>query len=114
MLNVQLRFGKPFGGEFIMEAVHSVGREEELHPKIKEKLDNLLPNDIVRCVGWVQDENIRTSAVTGLAIHEGRLFLVTMTKVYVLGGEFYPELIKENPVLSGMWKDLAARVLLRK
>lgn len=111
MKSVKNRFGKPFGGDLILEAAYSVGKEEALHPQLKS-LEDILPKDIVRLVGRIDKESVKTSFVVGLAAKSGYLYAITTEKVYRLTGSFYPEIIKDNPSLNAMWEDLKTRVML--
>lgn len=56
---------------------------------------------------------VKTAYVTGFAILDKMLYLITADSVYRITGPYYADVIKSDDILAGMWEDLKSKVLAR-
>lgn len=119
------KIGKQGGGILFLEAAQAWGGfdnediPEDVVPEgLKDKLVMLVGYSVykpgkARRTGQ-EGQTVKTSYVTGLAVHDNHLYVITADKVYVAAGPDVPEIITGNAVLNEMWTDVKRKILSKK
>ncbi len=113
------KYGKKYGGNLCLEGSTS-GDELIKHEDLP---DLKVPEKIVTLNGYIEfneakrrktgkdGTQVRTGYVTGLAVHSGQLYAITVDSVYRIYGPWYPDVIKNDPFLNSLWEDVKKGVL---
>lgn len=121
------KYGKKFGGNLTLEGTIS-GRP------VLDKITNAvnlgdstaeLESKLVYATGYLEYSfgkarkegrdgiTVKTAYVTGFAILDKMLYLITADSVYRITGPYYADVIKSDDILAGMWEDVKKQVLAR-
>lgn len=113
------KYGKKYGGNLCLEGSKSgnqlINHEELPDLQVPEKIVTLTGyiefNEAKRRKTGKEGTQVRTGYVTGIAVHSGHLYAITVDSVYRIYGPWYADVITNDPFLNSLWEDVKKGVL---